>query len=264
MAEEEERTLETEGTEGEASSAEGEVQENQDDPIEALAAEMGWAPKDQFKGPEDEWKPAKDFIVAGRDITRSLSRELKSVRDEVSRMGRVSSQILEDKLADRDAYWQRVQAKAVEEGDNDTVNRAIDERIKLKSAGPQAGPDTEVAAWMQRNAWFNSDPLAQDRAREISNRLAAQGHDTATQLREAERAIRREFPEHFPTKAKEQAATQTGASRKTGSSSKVKGFNDMPAESQQMAREYEKRHGIKPEEFAKSYWADQEGKRRVG
>lgn len=274
MADEADQVLEEGQEPGAALEEGGQIDPNNDegqsDPIEALASEMGWVPQDQFRGDPNDWRPAKDFIVKGREINQGLSRELRSVREEVSRMGRVSSQILADKIAERDAYWADQHARAVKAGDQELADRAVDERIKLKTAAPANDtPDVpgETQAWIQRNPWFNTDPLAKVRATELSNSLAQQGVPIDEQLRQVERAIRKEFPEHFPTaNGKSGAAVQTGGSRKSAPVNREKGFNDMPQASQQMAADYERRHGIKKEDFAKSYWADQakQESRRVG
>lgn len=241
------------------------VQNNEDsDPIEALAAEMGWAPKDQFRGDEADWKPASEFIKAGRDINRSMARELRGVREEVTRIAQTSAQITADKIAERDAYWQGVHAKAVEDGDGAVAKRAVDELVKLKSettAAP-AGPPPETTDFIERHkAWFGKDPLATSRAKRLADELAADGYDTAEQLRQVERAIRKEFPEHFPA-VKQPAGVQTGQARNANRANRQKGFADMPAESQAMARDYLERHGIPLEKTAASYWAQNE--RKVG
>lgn len=241
---------------------------DQPDPIADLASEMGWVPQEQFRGNPDEWKPAADFIKAGRDINRSMSRELKGMRDQVERIGRTTSQLIEDKVAERDAYWQGQHAKAVETGNLELAERAIDERLKLKGQPSPAGEPPrdppETADFKSRNAeWFGKDRLATARAMEIAENLAKLGDDIPTQLREVERAIRKEFPEHFKAAAKPPAQTQTGGTRAAATTSRAKGFADMPPESQKLAKEYETKHGIKPETFAASYWADQ-AKRKVG
>jgi hypothetical protein len=244
-----------------------ETEQEEPEPIRQLASELGWAPKESFKGDPNEWKPASDFIRASRDINRSLSRELRGVRDQVSRMERVSSQLLSDKLAERDAYWADVQSKAVEDGDQAAVNRAVNERIKLKQSAPPTdpGPPPETHDFVQRNkAWYGVDPLATFRAQQVTEALAARGISADEQLRQAERAVRKEFPELFPPPPKPPAGVQTGAARNAAPSSRKKGFADMPAESQAMAKQYQKEHGIPLEKFAASYFADIENSRRVG
>lgn len=248
-------------------------EEQQVDPIEALASEMGWTPQDQFRGPAEKWKPADEFIRASRDINQNLHREIRSLRDQFGRMestsARLTEQIVTDKLAERDAYWKRVHAQAVEKDDPALAERAVEERIKIATeaktttSAPTNGMPPETAAFIERNkTWWDKDPLAQMRAQEICDQLAKRGVAIPDQLSQAERAIRREFPEHFPAPSKAPASTQTAASRAAATSRGKKGFADMPAESQAMARDYNKRHGIPLEKFAESYWGDME--RKVG
>lgn len=274
MADEVETVVETEPLVAPEEGAE-EQQTTEPGPIEELASKLGWKPKDQFEGNDEAWKPADEFILASRDIQRNLSQELRSVRDEVSRMGRTSAQLLEqtlaDKIAERDTYWKRVHAQAVKDDNPELAERAVDERIKLASETPKTPADDAVppstAAWIERQKeWFGSpgangtfvggDPLARSRAMAVCDTLAKQGVAPDEQLRQAERAVRKEFPELFPTPAKTPAGVQTGASRSTGPSSRAKGYADMPAESQKMAQDYLKRHGIPLEKFAESYFAD--------
>lgn len=239
------------------------IEEVADDPIANLASELGWVPKESFKGDPEKWRPADEFIRAGRDIQKTLSSELRSVKQEVERFGRVASEITADRVRQRDEYWQQQHAKAVDEGDHAAANLAVQERQKLaqtQTAAPPAG----VNEWIGRNQWFNTDRAAQLRAQEVTERLSKQGVSVSEQLEAAERIVRKEFPEHFPTKAKDPPSTQTGSSRKAAPSNRAKGFADMPAESQKMAQDMVRRNpGLTTEAIAKSYWADV-SKEKVG
>jgi hypothetical protein len=233
--------------------------------LEALAAEKGWVPKDQFRGDPEQWRSADEFIRVGLDSSRNMSRELKNVRDEVSRISRTSAQLLEDKIAERDEYWKQQHARAVEEGDVAAAERASEARSKLKSATPAAdGPSPDLADFIERNkGWFQVDPLATARAVEITDKLSHLPH--TEQLKQAERAIKKEFPELFPAPAKRPAAVQTGQSRNAAPSNRQRGFNDMPAASQEMAKDMLRRHGIPLEKTAASFWADaSNSERKVG
>jgi hypothetical protein len=256
--------LASQGADDEAQADDAALQDDQQqqpDPYADLASEMGWKPKEQWQGPEDAWKPAKDFILAGRDINQSLSRELKGVREQIDRLTHTSSQIMQDKVAERDAYWQQQMTQAVEDGD---TAKALELAQRRPQAQPQnGGADPAVARWIADNSWYDTHPRAKALAAEVSDRLARQGFDTATQLSEARAEVQQRYPELFGTPAKQPPATQTGASRNPAPSNRVKGFADMPQDSQRMAREYEKQFGVKPEDFAKSYWADQASQRSV-
>jgi hypothetical protein len=183
-----------------------------------------------------------------------MKRKLDSFEDQMTRWGSVQSQLLQDKLAERDAAWQAKMSQAVEDGDTETA-------LKLAGNRPVAqptdtGPDPQVVEWVGKHPWYNTDPLAQARAREISDRL--KHLPVPEQLKQVERAIRKEFPEHFP-KAKDPPGVQTGATRNANPSNRAKGFNDMPTASQQMARDMVKRHpDLTLEAIAKSYWTDKE------
>jgi hypothetical protein len=245
----------------------GETEEVQEAPkprtVEDLAFELGWKSKDQWKGADDGWQPAEDFLRAPREKRDNVTRELRSVRDQLDRVTRTSSQILADKLGEKDAQLAAMQARAVEEGDNKEVNRIVSERIKLKDNAPEESPlPPETAAFMEDNKdWFGKDRLATAHAKRIAAELAQDGATPAEQLREALRSVKKNFPELFP-KAKEPPSVDTSRSR-AAATSRGQGFADMPADSQKMAVDYEKRHGIKREDFAKSYFADLAKQRRA-
>jgi hypothetical protein len=224
------------------------------EPIINLASELGWVPKDQYRGDPDKWKPADQFIRDGRDIQQSTARELRSMREQMDRMSGVTSQLITDKVAERDAYWKTQFNQAVEEGDTDKANRLLEQR-PVAQAQP-GGLPAETQAWIAKNEWYSKDPLAQARAIEICERL--KHLPIAEQLAQAERGIRKEFPEHFPAPAKQPPATQTGMSRKAAPSNRARGFADMPADSQTMARDMVRRNpGLTLEAIAKSYWSQE-------
>lgn len=180
-------------------------------------------------------------------------------------MGRVSSQILADRLAEKDAQLARLQAKAVEDGDQSAVDRVVKERLELKSKVPAQddGIPAETRDFTERHkSWFGQHPRATALAKRIAAELAQEGFDVTTQLREAEAEVKRVYPDLFGRPAKPAPATQTANARAVGTGSREKGFADMPKASQDMALDYERRHGIKKEDFAASYWADEAKKQR--
>jgi hypothetical protein len=249
---------------GEAADTSEEVVVEQPDdtpePVANLAKELGWVPKDQFRGDPNAWKPADQFILDGHDIQQSTARELRSLRKQMERIGGVTETIVQTKVAEARAEWEAKFNQAVEDGDTATAKKLVREQ---PNPSPQTGgPDPQVTGWIAKNQWFNSDPLAQARAQELSDRL--KHLPVADQLTQVERAIRKEFPEHFPAPAKQPPATQTAAARNPNPSNRVKGFADMPQASQQVAREMVERHpGLKLEDIAKSYWGDPANQRRA-
>jgi hypothetical protein len=230
---------------------------NDADPIEAVAIEMGWNPN--FEG--DGKKSAREYILASKDITKSLKSELRGVRDEVQRIGRTSAQLLEDKLAERDAEWRARHRQAVKDGDEELADQLVTQRDKIVTTLPKNdGPDPTVAQWVADNPWFNSDPAARAVAQAVSSQNA--NLSVSEQLKAAREAVHKRFPEYAPQQHKPPASVSTATSRAATTQKRDKGFNDMPSASQEMARDMLKRHGIPLETTAKSYWQDQN--RRVG
>ena len=230
----------------------------QPSPVEELAGKIGWSPKDQWKGDPDKWRPADEFIIAGRDIQQTTSRELRAVREQMERLSGVTETIVRDKVAERDAYWENRLTQAVDDGDHAAAKEATRELAKSE-AGRQAPPDPTVSQWVAKNDWFNTDPLAALRAREISDRLGKAGVPVPEQLTQIDRAMRKEFPELFPAPAKTAPGTQTGSGRPASPTNRIKGYAHMPDDAQKMAMDYKERHGVPTEEFAKRYWANRGG-----
>lgn len=240
-----------------------------ENPVEALAYDLGWRPKEEFRGLEEEWRPADQFIREGRDITRKVTKQLRSMEDQLQRVTRTSSQMMADKLAERDAYWQNVHAKAVEDNDPDTARKAVDELVKLKTAAPASETDAEPPETLvfrdRHRAWLGVDAVATKLAYDTAEFAHSMGKTRQEQLEAAEAAVRKYHPELFKPAAKQPAGVQTGAARHANTTKREKGFADMPAESQAMAKDYLKRHGIPLETTAKSYWADiARNERKVG
>ncbi len=234
--------------------------------IEEIASKIGWAPKESWKGDPDKWRSAEDFLIVGADAQKGLTTKLKSIEQQVERFGRIAGSIAEEKAAERDAYWKAQQVKAVDDGDQEAADKAVAERVKIaQEASPAAkGPDPTAAAWVAKNEWFNTHPRAAAAAKEVAAKLAADGYDVETQLREAEAEVRERYPHLFKGPAKPAPGVQTGHGRPASASNRAKGFADMPAESQQMARDMVRRNpSVTLEAIAKSYWGDVSNQRRA-
>lgn len=223
-------------------------EEQESDPVEALARDIGWTPKDEFKGDPEAWKPATEFIKAGRDIQRNLSRDVQELKANISNMSRTSATLLQQQLADRDAYWAAQHSDAIEQGDVNAANFANQQRGMVAQQYQQANRPVilpEAAEFAERNkAWFQRDPLATRRAFEVTETYAQAGKSAAEQLEAAELQVRKEFPELFG-QAKPQANVNTQGQRTATASARKKGLHDMPAEAQAVARDMVER-GVIP------------------
>lgn len=218
------------------------------EPVEELAREIGWTPREDFRGDPGAWKPASEFIKAGRDIQRNLSRDVQELKSNIANMSRTSATLLQQQLADRDAYWEAQHRDAIEQGDVSAANYANQQRGAVAEQYQQVTRPvitSEAAEFAERNrSWFQRDPLATRRAFEVTETYAQAGKSASEQLEAAERQVRKEFPELFE-RAKPQANVNTQSSRTATTSGRNKGLHDMPAEAQAVARDMVER-GVIP------------------
>lgn len=240
----------------------GEAGETQPSPYDELAQRMGWVPRDQFRGDPNDWKPADEFILAGRDIQRNTAQELKAVREQLDVIGRTSASIVEQQVEQRTKDALDRFNQAIEEGDPKAALAASQEVHSLagqrNGVGQPTAPSPDATAWAQKNGnWFQKDPLATARAIEICDTLARTGvRDHGTQLKAAEEQVRREFPHLFGKgDGKPQAGVHAPGSRATPPANRQKGFSDMPKAAQDIANDMAAR-GLIPDKdaYVKNYW----------
>lgn len=262
------------GTEQQPAAQEQEAAEEEEggepSPYDELAQKMGWVPKDQFQGPPEQWKPAEQFILDGRDIQRETARELKTLRGTVDNIARTSGSIVAAEVSRRVADLTAQHEKAVDEGDTEGALRIASEIGTLKaSVTAPAAPSSAAQAFADENkAWFRTDPLATARAVEVTNLLARQGYDENTQLKYARDTVEREYPHLFgrgnngtAPGGKAPAQVHAPSSRSAGpSAGKTKGYMDMPKAARDVADDMVAR-GVLPDKdaYAKHYWQN-EGK----
>jgi hypothetical protein len=60
--------------------------------VEDFAGSMGWAPKDQWRGDPDAWKPAEDFVRGTVSVNQSLSKKLKNLERNTQRIIQANEQ----------------------------------------------------------------------------------------------------------------------------------------------------------------------------
>lgn len=235
------------------------VEDKQADPIAELATEMGWAPKDKFKGDPEKWREPADFIRAGGDIQRSTAKELKAMRSTVDTIAKTSANLMNQRIEEERAKLTEQYNAAVEDGDSNRSFKIAQDITKLETAPTNEAP-AEARDFAEANSkWFNKDPLATKRAVEVTEAYHKAGASVAEQLAAAERVIRKEYPEHFVQPKK--PAAVNNPSRSGGGNSGKRGFVDLPAEAQKVARRFLEDSSIPLETYATNYFASE---RKVG
>jgi len=201
--------------------------ETDEDRIEALAREMGWTPKEDFKGDDADFVDAETYIRRGRDIQESMRKSLKEQKQQLAAM---SNSLAELKSHNEKVYKAEIarlkkeltslktqKKEAIEEGDVDRVND-IDEQIdvikesisseKEEPATTNQPPENpEFNEWLKNNQWYLED----DEMARYADSIAAthRGISFKRIAKLVDKSIREVFPDKFPDKQKTKANTNT-------------------------------------------------------
>lgn len=199
--------------------------------IETRALEMGWRPKEEFDGSEDEFIDAKEFVRRAPLFEKigQQSRELKAVRQALESFKDHYTRVKETEYKRALSELKNTQKAALKEGDVDQFY-ALDSQIEsieqeaetlrqeqaaIQTEAPKLHP--HFVSWVQRNSWYENQPHMRVYADDVGKRLASQGVAPDDVLKQVEAAVRKEFPTKFtnPRRADAPAVEGSGVRRST-------------------------------------------------
>lgn len=163
--------------------------------VETKAKELGWAPKDQFRGDPEKWIDAEAFVKRGEELmpilranNTKLLAEISTLRGELSNtrnmLNAASESIDALKEFNNSATIKEAKAKRAEltaalaearkdgdvEGELEITDKLEETRQAIKDAEsdkgkekptngqqPQAKDDPVFQAWLAENSWFTED-----------------------------------------------------------------------------------------------------------
>lgn len=241
--------------------------------IEDRARDMGWRPKEEFKGDESRWVDADTFVKKGEEILPIIKANAKKTEAERDAL-KVEMAALKKDVADfrkyhtqteKRAYERAIrdleerQAEAVEANDLKSVRAITKEITDLSrdvrtddSGDAYATPDhaKAVSSWKAENTWYGSDAAMTGAASAIATELEQQGVKGADQLVEVAKRIRAEFPHKFENERRKAPAAVEGSTtpRKAG-----KTRADLPAEARTTMDRWVKQGLLTEKQFLADY-----------
>lgn len=193
------------------------IEQPQHSDVELRAMEMGWRPKEEFHGNEEDFIDAKEFVRRkplfekiehqGKQI-KAVTKALEALKTHYTR---VEEAAVQKAIAQMKA--QRKEALANGDGDSfelidDEIKKAEQSLAQIEKAKEIPLVDEEVVnpewqAWTSRNSWYNTAPHMKMFADQVGATLASRGMSPSDVLKEVEKAVRKEFPQKFtnPNKA---------------------------------------------------------------
>jgi hypothetical protein len=262
-------TVPNEGTE---QATNGDASDDADEAVEAEALAMGWKPRTSFKGPEDKFVSAAEYVERGKTIMPFLRNELKRRDREIEGLKKsVESSIRHISKAEERAY---VKAKAdleaeleqyTEAGNKKAVKEVTDDLIALeteRATAPVAkegeAPPPEFDAWLDNNPWYGTgdgkDEALSAACDAIGKAVHADGYTGKAQIKEVDRRLREEYPHKFkaadnPNRRQAAAVEGAGAAPRA----RGKGYADLPPDAKAMCDELVRDKILTREQYVKTY-----------
>jgi hypothetical protein len=201
---------------------------------EQKALSMGWRPKEEFQGSEDEFIDAKEFVRRQPlfEKIETQNRQIKNVTKALSQLKEHYTKVQEAEYnrAILDLKVQRKEALSAGDGDNfekldDKIKEAEQQKAHLEVLNtPQQQAEEahpEFVSWKSRNSWYDTIGYMKEFADSEGRKLHARGLAPEQVLKEVEKLVRTEFPNKFRNPNKENAPDME---RSGGSSTKNSGF----------------------------------------
>lgn len=243
-----------------------------DEAVEAEARNMGWLPKEQFKGNIEQWVDAAEFVERGKHVmplllanNKRLQRELltrdRQIATLAEQLNNASAAIEKLEKHYTEANKRQVETvksqlkaelkQAREENDVDAeleIREKIDQLNAASDRAAQENPapvkptvpalSPEFKEWQTRNDWFGVDPKKTKAIMRIGEDLREDGSDLVGVefldecVRILESQNKPSKPQDSAPVSKVDAASRGATSRSTGR----KTFADLPSEAKQACR----------------------------
>jgi regulator of replication initiation timing len=206
------------------------VEQPQHNEVELKAMEMGWRPKEEFDGDEDDFIDAKEFIRR-KPLFDKIEQQGRQLKNTIKALEGFKQHYTKVKEVEYERALKSLKAErkeALREGDPDRFEE-LDEQIQnvekeaeqIRAAHDAPLVKEEVInpqwqSWASRNRWYESVGYMRAYADQVGNDLHKRGMEPAEVLKEVEKAVRKEFPQKFtnPNKANAPAVESSAAGSK--------------------------------------------------
>ena len=189
------------------------------DQYEQKALDMGWRPREEFHGEDEDFIDAKEFVRRKPlfDKIESLNGAVRNTQSTVSALMEHNRKI-EQAAYDRAVKALRADQKAAaSEGDIVKVQEIQEEIDEHKERAAQAPTQTapaalpvEVTNWIAKNSWYTRDGRMKATADAIGLEGNQQGLRGQPLLDYIEKEVRKEYPQKFTNPNRDRASSVEG------------------------------------------------------
>ena len=180
--------------------------EEQMSDMEIKAREQGWTPKDDFKGKDENWKPASQYVEWGemKSHMRNMGDQIKGMKkshnDEIANLNLFNKASSDARVAELEDQL----IQAVEDGDHKKVKAINDEQLNISNQNvsretPAVNDQVLQSQWELDNTWIND--VSDKRygiANSAFNLAIGQGKSMEETLEFVNQTIEDKFPNGAP------------------------------------------------------------------
>lgn len=241
--------------------------------VETIAAEMGWSPKDQWRGDESEWKDAVTFLREGGKIQKHKSDEVrqlkKSIADLENKLDRAvgsTAASIKKALDIQKSELEKEKKKAFENQDFEGFQNADRKQKELEKqssevedhkpdASRQKAFDDGFSLFREKHDWYDSNRTMRAYALQAAKSVMDADPNISPDeyYAEIETLVKRQFPEKFERQKPAPGALGDTAPRR---STQKKDFDSMPEAARRIWQENFSDITSR-ESYAKAYWSNE-------
>lgn len=192
---------------------------------EQKALEMGWRPKEEFEGNEEDFIDATEFVRRKPLFEKidNVGKELRETRKALKALQVHHEKVKEAEYQHALKALREEKKAALEAGDADALIE-IDDKIadakaqevldRNRAVAQAAAPHPNFVQWAQRNQWYKNNAELTVVADQVGTAYAASNPDLSPDdvLKYVEQRIKKLYPEQFSNPNKSRPSAVEGGS----------------------------------------------------
>jgi hypothetical protein len=202
------------------------------DPFEAKALDMGWRPKDEWEGAEEDFIEAKEFVRRQPlfEKIEAQSKSMKQLTQAFEALKTHHTKVKETEYQRALTSLKAARKEALREGEHERAlayeekieeveqQRAeFDAEAQAVQVPQQAEAHPEFVAWKRQNPWYSRDTELKEFADVLGASLARQGKTPEEVLKVVAERVKKSFPDKFTNPNREKPGAVEAPSRKGSS-----------------------------------------------
>ena len=213
-------------------TTETQVEPKEPSATEKRALEMGWRPKEDFDGDEEDFIDAQEFVRRKPLFEKidSVGKELRETRKALRALQEHHSKVKEAEFKHALEQLRAEKKIALEEGDADKLIE-IDEQIadaKVRQVQEEkqmrqeaSAPHPNFITWVQKNSWYKEDAELKAAADQIGSAYAVSNPEVEPDqvLKYVEGRVKKLYPDKFRNPNKDRPSAVEGRTSSTTSKS---------------------------------------------